>query len=201
MGENQWRPAKRGREAAVLGRPVVDPAFWYREEFTSNENFVYRLSSDEVGEIFAAVERVERSGLALKDVTRDEFVLPEFSKAMAMFEDELLEGRGFVFIRGLPVEGRTILQNAIAFWGLGTYMGQAIPQNAKGHLLEHVKNAGGDINAATGRGYNSPNALGFHADSCELFSLMCLHPSKTGGDGAAKWGRARIPGCASRCSA
>src|SRR5690606_33013351 len=127
-------------------------------------------------------ERVESRGIPLKDLTRTEFPLPRFAKTMAAFEDELLEGRGFVFLRGLPVEGRSIQQNAIAFLGLGSYLGQAVPQNAKGHLLEHVKNAGGDIDAPTGRGYNSPNALGFHADSCELFSLMCLHPSKAGGE-------------------
>jgi len=182
MPENQWQPGKRGRETAVMGEPIVDPAGWYPQAFKGNETFVYRLSPDEIGKIFAAVARVERSGIALKDVTRDEFALPRFSEAMAAFEDELLEGRGFVFLRGLPVEGRTSLQNAIAFWGLGCYMGQPIPQNAKGHLLEHVMNAGGDINAATGRGYNSPNALGFHADSCELFSLMCLQTSKSGGE-------------------
>lgn len=182
MRDNQWQPGKRGRAAAVMGRPLVDPAGWHAQSFQDNETYVYRLSPDEIDEIFTAVARVERSGIDLKDVTRAAFSLPRFSRTMAAFEDELLEGRGFVFLRGLPVEGRTSLQNAIAFWGLGTYMGQPIPQNAKGHLLEHVMNAGGDINAATGRGYNSPNALGFHADSCELFSLMCLHTSKAGGE-------------------
>lgn len=182
MPKTQWQPGKRGRKPAVIGEPIVDPAGWYPGEFQDNQTFVYSLSDDEIGEILAAVDRVERSGIALKDVTRNEFHLPRFSRVLAAFEDELLEGCGFVFMRGLPVEGRSILQNAIAFWGLGTHMGEAVPQNAKGHLLEHVKNAGGDIDAATGRGYNSPNALGFHADSCEHFSLMCLHTSKSGGE-------------------
>jgi hypothetical protein len=179
---NQWQPGRRGREPAVIGEPIVDPAGWYPQEFQGNETFAYRLSQDEIGEIFDAVTKVERSGMPLQDVTRGTFPLPRFARTMAAFEDELLEGRGFVFLRGLPVEGRSLLQNAIACWGLGRYMGEPVPQNAKGHLLEHVKNAGGDIESATGRGYNSPNALGFHADSCELFSLMCLHTSKAGGE-------------------
>jgi hypothetical protein len=182
MATNNWQPGQRGRKPAVIGQPIVDPAGWYPEEFQDNDRFAYWLAQDEIDEIFAAVDRVERSGIALKDVTRDEFVLPHFSRVMQAFEDELLEGRGFVFVRGLPVEGRTIQQNAIAFWGLGMHMGVPVPQNAKGHLLEHVKNAGADIDSATGRGYNSPNALGFHADSCEHFSLMCLRTSKSGGE-------------------
>jgi hypothetical protein len=166
----------------VLGSTIVDPAAWRPEEFAGNERFAYRLSDDEIAEIFAAVDSVERSAKPLKDVTKRDFPLPRFAAAMAAFEDELIEGRGFVFVRGLPVEGRTPLQNAIAFWGLGAYMGVAVPQNAQGHLLEHVRNAGGDINSPTGRGYNSPNALGFHTDTCDLFSLMCLKTSKAGGE-------------------
>ncbi|MGE5537974.1 MAG: TauD/TfdA family dioxygenase [Gemmatimonas sp.] len=182
MSVNQWEPAKRGRRPAVLGEPVVDPAAWRPGDFADRETFAYRLSDSEIAEIFDAVARVERSGVALKDVGCDEFPLPRFGKTLAAFDDELYEGRGFVFVRGLPVEGRTMAQNAIAFWGLGNHMGVPVPQNAKGHLLEHVKNAGGDINAPTGRGYNSPNALGFHTDTCELFSLMCLRTSKSGGE-------------------
>jgi hypothetical protein len=166
----------------VLGTTIVDPAAWHPGEFAGNEHFAYRLSPDEIGEIFAAVDRVERSGKPLKDVTQCDFPLPRLSATMATFEDELMEGRGFVFVRGLPVESRTPLQNAVAFWGLGSYMGVPVPQNAQGHLLEHVCNMGGDINSPTGRGYNSPSALGFHTDTCELFSLICLRTSKSGGE-------------------
>lgn len=176
-----WEPAPRGREAAVLNQPVHDPALWYAHDLQGTEKFFYQLSDAEVAEIFAAVAHVQKSGRDLKDVTRDDFPLPRFAPVMADIRDELLEGRGFGILRGLPVEGRSIEQNAIAFWGIGRYMGTPVPQNAKGHLLEHVKNAGGDINAPTGRGYNSANALGFHADSCEILGLMCLHPSKSGG--------------------
>ncbi|MGE0650229.1 MAG: TauD/TfdA family dioxygenase [Alphaproteobacteria bacterium] len=183
MVSNPFVPARRGRQPATLGRPVVDPAAWRAEEFKENLSFVYQLASDEVAEILAAVERVEKSGIALKDVTRHEFDLPRFGKAMdEVVMGEVMEGRGFIFLRGLPTEGRSVFQSAVAQWGLATYVGLATPQNAKGHLLEHVKNAGGNINAPTGRGYNSANALGFHADSCDAFSLMCLHGARAGGE-------------------
>ncbi|MEE8517296.1 MAG: TauD/TfdA family dioxygenase, partial [Alphaproteobacteria bacterium] len=91
-------------------------------------------------------------------------------------------GRGFAVIRGLPTEGRSRRQNAIAFWGIATYFGRAVSQNAKGHLLGHVKNLGADINSATGRGYNSASKLGFHSDSCDMFGLCYLHAAKSGGE-------------------
>lgn len=181
--QNTFVPGPRGREPAVLGRPIVDPAAWTAQDFKDRLGFVYQLSPDEIDEILGAVARVERSGTALKDVTRAGFALPKFGRVMdEVVKDEVLDGRGFIFLRGLPVEGRSILQNAIAQWGLATYIGKMLPQNKQGHLLEHVKNAGGDINSPTGRGYNSPNALGFHSDSADAFSLMCLRNGKSGGE-------------------
>lgn len=183
MTRNSFVPGRRGRKPAVLGQPIVDPAAWSADEFKDNLGFVYELSADEIAEIFAAVDRIEKAGIRLQDVTRENFVLPNFARVMdEVVRGEVMEGRGFIFLRGLPVEGRTILQDAIAEWGLATYIGKMLPQNAKGHLLEHVKNAGGDINSPTGRGYNSPNALGFHSDSADAFSLMCLRGGKSGGE-------------------
>ncbi|MFM2130215.1 MAG: hypothetical protein RL477_1761, partial [Pseudomonadota bacterium] len=181
--QNTFRPAKREREPATLGRPVVDPAGWRAEDFKGNEDFVYRLSGREVDEILAAAGRVRDSGIALKDVTRDEFVMPTVSKTMTeIVREEVLRGRGFIFLRGLPVVEGGVLPNAIAHWGLSTHVGQAQPQNMKGNLLEHVKNAGGDIDSPTGRGYNSANALGFHSDTSDILTLMCLHGAKSGGE-------------------
>lgn len=183
MSKNTFKPGPRGRVPAELGKPIKDPAAWSREDFDDGLHFIYQLSDAEIGEIQDAVAAIRDSGTALQDVTRDAFKLPRFAAVMKeIVADEVLEGRGFIFMRGLPVVDDDVLPNAIAQWGLATYVGRALPQNAKGHLLEHVKNAGGDINSPTGRGYNSPNALGFHSDSADAFSLMCLRGGKAGGE-------------------
>jgi hypothetical protein len=56
-------------------------------------------------------------------------------------------GRGFALLRGIPVERYTPLQAALAYWGIGTYWGNPVRQNKKGHLLGHVKV--GDMAAVT----------------------------------------------------
>jgi hypothetical protein len=181
MTENPWNPGPRHREPAELMKPIVDPAGWRPNDLAGTYAWVYRLSDAEIAEIFDAVAGIEARGLDLKDVTRDDFPLPKFSRAISEIREELLDGRGFAVIKGLPVEGRSLLQTAIAYWGIGSYVGRAISQNGKGHLLGHVKDIGGDINAPTGRGYNSPSKLSFHADSCDILSLCCLHSAKAGG--------------------
>lgn len=181
MSENPWRPGSRHREPAELMKPVVDPAAWYPEELSGTEVWAYRLNDAEIADIFDAVASIEARGMDLKNVTRDDFPLPVLAPALAEIREELIDGRGFAFIKGLPVTRRSRFQTACAFWGIGTHIGRAVSQNGKGHLLGHVKNIGGDINSPTGRGYNSPSELTFHADGCDVLSLCCLHTAKSGG--------------------
>lgn len=182
MPKNPWTPSARERLPAQPMKPIVESGCWYPDDLKGTNAWIYQLNEDERGEITDAVDAVEASGLELKDVTWADFPLPGFAEALADIKQELMEGRGFAMIRGLPIEGRTRLQNAIAFWGISSYIGRAQSQNHKGHLLGHVKNLGEDINSATGRGYNSASELGFHADSCDMLGLRCLHPAKSGGE-------------------
>jgi hypothetical protein len=41
--------------------------------------------------------------------------------------------------RGLPVERYSRLQTLIAYWGFGLYWGNVVSQNAKAHIVGHVK--------------------------------------------------------------
>lgn len=182
MPNNPWTPSKRERLPAEPMKPIVESGCWYPDELKGTDAWIYRLDGDELGEIRGAVDAVERRGLDLKDVSRADFPLPGFAAALADIKEELMDGRGFAVIRGLPTEGRSRLQTAIAFWGIATYFGRAISQNAKGHLLGHVKNLGADINSPTGRGYNSASELGFHADSTDVLGLCYLHPARSGGE-------------------
>jgi hypothetical protein len=176
---NTWRPSRRYREPAELMQPIVDPAGWYPQEM-KGEQWIYRLSEDEIAEVLDAVAATEAHGLALKDITRDNFPLPRLGKQLLDIREELMEGRGFALIRGLPVEGRSRAQTAAAFWGIGAHIGRAVSQNKHGHLLGHVKDLGGDY--AKVRGYMTKAAMGFHADRTDILSLCCLSPAKAGGE-------------------
>ena len=64
---------------------------------------------------------MQRTGLALSDITPASFALPGLgTRLSALLEDQLLDGPGFAVLRGLPVERYTIEQSAIAYLGLGS---------------------------------------------------------------------------------
>jgi len=174
--------ANRGRVPAAPMQSIVDPAGWTAAELAASDDWIYALSNADCDEITGAVAAIEKRGLDIKDVCRDDFVLPRVARVMAELRDELLNGRGFVLIRGLPVAHMTRAQSAIAYWGLGAHLGRAVSQNGKGHLLGHVKDVGGDYGDANTRGYLTNAPMGFHSDRCDYVGLLCLQPSKSGGE-------------------
>ena len=176
---NGWQPSQRTCELAQPLMPVVDSAGWYSANLKGSREWMYQVSAEEIGEVFDAVAAVEARGLAVKDIRRSDFPLPRFAKVLLDIRAELMTGRGFALIRGIPVEERSRGQIATAFWGIGAYMGEARSQNAKGHVLGHVKDIGGDY--SKGRGYMSRDALQFHTDRADILSLCCLHGAKSGG--------------------
>lgn len=172
----------RDRSPAVPMQPIVDPAGWYADELAANDDWIYPLSDSEIAELHDAVAAVEGRRLDIKAIGRGDFPLPRLGRAFAAVRDELLDGRGLVLIRGVPVAEMTRAQAAIAFWGIGAHFGQAVSQNGQGHLLGHVKDIGGDYGDARTRGYMTRAHMGFHSDRCDQVALFCLHPAKSGGE-------------------
>ena len=75
----------------------------------------------------------------MQEITRQEFPLPSLGPKLESFRDEVVLGRGFYLIKGLPVERLGVEASVTAYWGFSLYWGTAVSQNAKGHLIGHVK--------------------------------------------------------------
>ncbi len=180
--ENSWKRSVCNREPATAVQPVTDPGEWYPDDFKGSEEWIYRLSESEIVEFDSAVQAVTERGLDIKDITPDEFLLETFGRSLKGIRDELMDGRGFVLIRGLPMARYSRAQSAAAFFAVGSYLGEAVSQNAKGHLLGHVKDLGMDYGDAQTRGYQTQSQMNFHADQCDILALGCLHPAKSGGE-------------------
>jgi hypothetical protein len=163
--------------------PVEGPSAWLAADMRAREaDWSYRLSPSEVAEIEAALQSVRARGLDIADIRREDFPLPTLGPVLDRLRGEVLEGRGFVLLRGVPVEDRPIAESATAYWGIGSYFGSARSQNAKGHLLGHVYDLGGSTATdPTIRGYATADRQNFHIDRCDVVALLCLRRAKQGG--------------------
>jgi len=164
-------------------RRIEGPSVWTGADMRHREaEWTYRLSPAEIGEIESAVQTVQARRLDLADIRRGDFPLPTLGPVLQHLRDEVVHGRGFVLLRGLPVENRSLAESAIAYWGIGSHIGSARSQNSKGHLLGHVYDLG--LSSATNpnvRSYATSERQNFHIDRCDVVALLCLRRAKSGG--------------------
>ncbi len=150
---------------------------WAREDA-----WVFHLTQNHCDELHAAIGVFQATGAPLAQITPAQFPLPTLGPALRGLLDELLEGRGFVLLRGFEVERYPREAQAIAFMGLGSHLGVPRSQNAKGHLLGHVKDLGLDVSDPNVRYYQTHRKLEYHTDSCDIVGLLCLKTAKAGGE-------------------
>ena len=118
-------------------------AAWYGPEMVKRTDWQMPLSPAEIAEVEAATKALAAREADIAAITPKDFPLPTLGpKLKARVEDEVLNGRGFLLLRGLPVERWTMREAATAFYGLGAHLGSARSQNGKGHVLGHVQDLG-----------------------------------------------------------
>ena len=167
--------------------PAIDalPVFnneqsWFGPDMLGRDDWIHDFTPVEVAEIDAAVRQAEAIDDVI-DIERRHFPVPALEPLLQRVRRETLHGRGFMLLRGIPVERYTLRQAAIAYWGLGLYLGEPVSQNGMGHVLGHVTNLGLDYADPEVRGYQTSARLNYHCDSSDLVALLCLRASKSGG--------------------
>jgi hypothetical protein len=162
-------------------RPVVDPAGWSPEALRDVSDWSYKITQSDVSELKDGIADVRRRGVPIVEVARENFPLKGFADILADVKRELTDGRGIVMLQDFPVQEFSREETAIAYIGLGAYLGRTMSQNRQGHVLGHVKDLGGDYQDPHTRGYMTRAEMRFHADACEYVGLLCLRGSKRGG--------------------
>ena len=173
--------AERAAPSMPPGK-VEGPSAWLGPEVASRDDWKFSITPDDQREVEHAVEAFERSGRPLIEIRGEDFQLPSLGPRLKKVLHELLQGRGFVMLHGLDISHYSKQQVAIAYLGLGTYFGSFRSQNAKGHLLGHVKDQGLDIADPRVRFYQTSRKLGYHTDSSDLVALLCLKTARMGGE-------------------
>lgn len=169
--------------ADILDHPYECDANWKGPELASSGEWIYRLTESDIAELEAALQNVKSRGLDIPAIGKQDFPLPVFSKKLAEISRELESGRGFILMRGLPVERHSPADSKLLYWGVMTYFGKAQAQNMMGELVSDVKAIDGDWNQNFNiRGYQTRVHLPFHCDKGDLVGLMCQQTAKKGGE-------------------
>lgn len=160
---------------------VSDNSAWYGKELTTTNYWLEFLNDGEIGEVQRAVLELERSGIEIETLTSEKVPLPILAPRLKRILHEVLNGRGFVLLKRLPIERWTRRQSAIAFLIIGAHLGNLRMQNADGHLLGHVRDLGRSSDDPNTRIYQTRERQTHHTDSCDVVGLLCLQSAKSGG--------------------
>ncbi len=161
--------------------PVTSPDAWTGAEMRARRDWLVEFSQREIAEIADATHAVIARGLDIPDIDSAAFPLPQLGPRLLALRDEVIWGRGFVQLRGLPVERWSMREAATAYWGIGAHIGHAVTQNAGGHVLGHVRDMGLSADDPNVRVYQTTARQNFHTDSCDIVALLCLRPARKGG--------------------
>jgi hypothetical protein len=160
--------------------PVRGAGVWYGREMAARpDSWLRYFTLEEIDELERAMDAFRGP---LESVSPASLPLPRLGPVLREILKELLEGRGFVMLRGLPVERWSRERQALAYLGIGSWLGGFRSQNAKGHLLGHVKDLGLDIHDPNVRYYQTNRRLEYHTDSVDIVGLLCLKSAKAGGE-------------------
>ncbi len=164
-----------------LDTPVTGPTAWRRADIDADKHWIYRLTKSDIDALETAAGAILERGLSPMDFEQKDFPLRQLTDRLAPLIDQVENGRGFILIRGLPIDryDRSLIETI--YWGLGCHFGLPISQNAKGQRLAEVKDRGHDYAETNARGYTTRAKLLPHVDTSDMTALLCLNPAKSGG--------------------
>jgi len=162
----------------TLGQKI-DPAVWYRADWEQCDDWIIELTEKEIRELKNAVSLSQ--AVPIVEMSACSFTLPSLASRIRKLRNELIHGRGFGVLRGLPVYEWDRESLARAYYGIGCHLGVPVSQNAQGHLLGHVCDLGLDPMDPVNRVYQTNYRQLFHTDSTDIVGLLCLQPARMGG--------------------
>lgn len=160
--------------------PVADRSVWRGTDFAGDDSWIHVLTAAERAELLDAVDHVQAERLACYSFGKDDFPLPMMDDTIAAILEELENGRGFVMLRGIPVERLSDEERYLLYWGLGVHLGTPLTQNRKGERIVEIADRGVQYGAQV-RGYTTNARLMPHSDAADLVALLCVRPARSGG--------------------
>jgi len=138
---------------------------------------------------------VRARGLPWAAITQDDFPLASFSDELLAVSEEIENGRGVVQLKGVPVARYAPDELKAIFFGVASWLGTPVYQNARGELLGEIRDEGPEVGPTRGQMTNpdgtaflssrsraqSTQPLRWHTDRTDIVSLLCVGRPAEGG--------------------
>jgi hypothetical protein len=163
-------------------RPQHGAAVWRTADVTADTSWRIELDEQQRAAIATAARDAARQGLTIEAMTAARFPLGSMAEAIGAWSRMLETGRGFLLLRGFPVDLLDEHETELAYVGLGCHLGTPVGQNAQGELLTHIRDERLPATAGKVRRYRTRERQDFHTDAADVIGLLCLHRARRGGE-------------------
>lgn len=155
---------------------------WHSRDVADESAWTEAFDEAEQEELDAAVRKALEKSADVMEIAKNDFSLPTLQVRLEKIERDLIDGRGFVRLRGVDRRRYSREEMEMIYWGIGMHLGAPWPQNQYGHVLGDVTDQGVDPADPTSRGNEIGQiAFPYHSDGSDLVGLLCLQKSKSGG--------------------
>ncbi len=159
---------------------ITGASVWKASDHQNSDEWIFHFSPADLEEIDAALKVQQGSSKPFPHFDKADFPLPKLEPRLAGIAEELEDGRGFVLLRGLPIERYSDEEINVIYYGLGLNLGLPVGQNPQGDLIGTVMNVGDPADKNT-RVYQTNKYLPYHTDPSDVVGLLCIRKAKSGG--------------------
>jgi hypothetical protein len=161
--------------------PIDHPSAWRGADVVGDPAWRVELTPAMAIEIERAVSGIRARGLGAGQFDADDFPLPTVDAVLKRCRDDVLSGRGFVLLRGLPIAGHDLETVRALYWGVGLRLGTPVTQNLRGELMAEIMDRGLDVNALNVKPSQTNAEQRPHSDPADLVALLCVRRPASGG--------------------
>ena len=160
---------------------VEGDAAWRGDELADDASWRTTFSREQLTEIEHAIEFAIATGKPTGELDKRDFPIPSLAQTLDALRDDLITGRGFALLGGLPVEEWPDAYAEVFFWCFGLHLGQPGGQNPAGDLLGHVTDTGARESDEFVRLYQTSSHIAYHCDAADVVGLLCKQKAMSGG--------------------
>jgi len=165
----------------ILRKPVTHPSAWRGCDLATGRAWVVQLTPAQSGELERVAQRALDRGGVVTARGRKDFVFDECDEVFEDVRERVVDGLGFVLVRGLPVAGRSRELIRAMYWALGTRIGYGVTQNLQGDLVAEIADRGYDVNNLDVKPSQTNAEQRPHTDPADIVALLCVNAARSGG--------------------
>ena len=176
--------------------PFSGPSVWTGADLEADDSWCWHWEEHELAELQRARSYASVYGLDWTNVSRRKFPLCRSMAKMTALARELEDGRGFVVLRGFPIDDYSEDDRRLIWMGMGHRLGQPVAQDKNGQMMRDIQAESGDLGArhesvqdgqggeflsSKARTYSN-GLLRYHTDRTDVVGLLMARSSAAGGE-------------------